>query len=357
MRVLQIINSLAIGGAERLVVDTIPLNDPSIKTDVLLIKQTDSPFENELKEKNVDIFYLKRNAYNPLLIYDIMKYMRKYDLIHAHLFPTLYWVGIAKLLSFRNKIKIVFTEHSTTNRRRSHFLLKWTDKFIYNIYDRLIAISPKVKEALSCYLKNDNIITINNGIDIQKFNKVNIHDIKAELGLDQVSLLTQVANFKKSKDQVTSIKSVKLIPEDYHLILVGDGELRLECEVLAKKLGVSHRVHFLGKRSDISDILLLSDIVIVSSNWEGFGLAAVEGMAAQKPVIASNVDGLNDVVDGAGVLFERGNYEELSLIIRKLCEDKEYYTEIAEKCYRRAHDYDINKMKKELIKAYSVCFL
>ena len=351
MKVLQIINSLAIGGAERLIVDTTPLS-PTVMTDILILNKTDSTFEEELMNKSTSVYFLNRHIYNPLLIFDIIKYINKYDIIHAHLFPTLYWVGLAKLLS-HSDTKIIFTEHSTTNRRRNHFLLKRMDRLIYNIYHKLICISPKVKQSLSNYLKRDDIVVVNNGIDLSRYRTMEKVSAKDKFHIDEGKVIIQIAGFRISKDQATTIRAMSLLPEEYHLVLVGDGELKPKHQTLVKELNLSHRIHFLGKRSDIPSLLYAADIVVVSSNWEGFGLAAVEGMAARKPVIASNVEGLDDVIGDAGILFEKGNEIELSSIIKRLCSDKSYYDMVTNRCYERAFEYDINKMKRELIKEYS----
>ena len=85
----------------------------------------------------------------------------------------------------------------------------------------------------------------------------------------------------------------------------------------------------------------------MSSHWEGFGRAAVEGMAFAKPVIATNVSGFADVVKGAGLLFETGAVGELTKLIIKLAENKSFYDEIAKKCAVRAQQYDIVHMIKK----------
>ena len=99
----------------------------------------------------------------------------------------------------------------------------------------------------------------------------------------------------------------------------------------------------MGIRNDIPQLLKASDIVVMSSHWEGFGLAAVEGMAAGKPVLASDVDGLAQVVEGAGILFPQGDAETLAGMIQNLMKDHLYYQQVAERCLQRASDYDIQR--------------
>ncbi|WP_082021825.1 glycosyltransferase family 4 protein [Sphingobacterium sp. T2] len=118
----------------------------------------------------------------------------------------------------------------------------------------------------------------------------------------------------------------------YYLLLVGDGVRKNELVKLVNENNLGNRVHFLGVRNDVNSILKSVDYVVVSSHWEGFGLAAVEGMAAQKPVLASNVKGLGEVVNGAGILFEKGNEQSLAENILTLHSNPLRYSEIANKC-------------------------
>lgn len=76
---------------------------------------------------------------------------------------------------------------------------------------------------------------------------------------------------------------MKYLPEDYHLCLVGDGERRAEFETLVKELGLEQRVHLLGLRSDVPEVLATSDYVVMCSHYEGLSLSSLEGMASGKP--------------------------------------------------------------------------
>jgi hypothetical protein len=119
MRIVHIINSLESGGAEKLVLDTLPLyNKKGIKVDLLVLNDLDYPFMNALKAAECcSIFSLGPGSrYNPIHIFKIIPFLKKYDVAHVHLFPAQYWVVLAKLVS-GSKIKLVYTEHSTSSRR------------------------------------------------------------------------------------------------------------------------------------------------------------------------------------------------------------------------------------------------
>ena len=349
MKILHIINSLEIGGAEKLIVDLVPrLRSLSNEIEVLLLNGIDTPLKQKLLSEGIYIVSLGIgiNIYNPWLSVRLIKYINKYDIVHVHIFPSQYWVAIAKVLSF-SKIKLITTEHSTNNRRRNILAFKYIDRYIYSQYSKIICISDRVRNNLSAHIdrKSTNIITISNGVNTLSYlnaKRVSRFEVfgKSITG----TLLVQVASFRKPKDQDTVIRAISILPKEYQLALVGNGIRKGICESLAIELGVADRVHFLGVRNDVPEILNTSDLVVMSSHWEGFGLAAVEGMASGKPTIASDVAGLSEVVKGAGMIFEHGNFKQLSYIIQQLMSEPELYKDVAYKCKERAMQYDISKM-------------
>ncbi len=361
MKILQVINTLDTGGAEKLLLETIPLfNRKGIQMDVLVFERKEGVCLHKLLELNCCTIYSlnSKSLYSPLNVFKIVKYLKRYDLLHVHLFPAQYWVILAKIISF-SKIKLVFTEHSTFNRRRQIFFFRWVDKLIYNKYDKIICISNGVKNELINVFKMplNSLITIENGIDINKFEnaiELNNSDIH-ELISDNDKLLVQVSKFRPEKDQATVIKCMIHLPEHFKLLLVGEGSLINESKMLVDELGLNSRVFFLGNRNDVERILKTTDLSILSSHWEGFGLVAVEGMAAGKPVIASNVAGLSEVVAGAGLLFEKGNSLELANKIKSLllADNLDDYYKISNKCKIRAKQFDVNIMIGKSVSLYN----
>lgn len=353
MRVLQVINRLGTGGAEKLILDSVPMyQKKGLTVDLLLLQNVHTEFRSELnKISNGTITGLTtKSLYNPLLILKIIPHIKKYDLIHLHLFPTLYWVVLAKWLSF-SKVKLIYTEHNTNNRRRDNFLFKIIDRFIYQKIDVVTSITEGVKLELQKHLKNETEIqVINNGINVGAFNL----EFKKEFNYfsNNDFKLIQVSSFREQKDQLTIIRSLVYLPEKVKLLLVGDGPLIEDNKKLVEELKLSNRVVFLGNRYDIPELMNYADIAILSSHWEGFGLAVLEGMAAKKPVIASDVDGVREIVEGYGLLFEQGNEKELAKHIISLINDQEYYNKIALQCFNRAKGYDISKMVDKYIEVY-----
>ena len=362
MKILHIINSLTTGGAEKLIDDLLPLlkNNHGIDVSVLLLTDERMFFKENLEENDIPIDIVKCNKnYSFKNIYHIRKYIKTYefDLVHAHLFPTTYWLALATKLRIRKKPKLMMTEHSTHNRRRDKKILKPLEKYIYSHYDKVISISEGTQENLIKWLQprnKDKFIVIPNGIDFDTFNQatpLNRIILNDELTAKDI-LLCMVGSLSPQKDQSTIIRSLKHLDENVKLILVGDGPRKEEIKNLISDLGLIHRVFLLGNRRDVPNILKTIDIPIVSSKWEGFGLVAVEGMAAGKPLIASNISGLNSIVEGAGLLFEQGNEQDLAQKIKQLITNYEYYEATKAHCLKRSNLYNISNMAEKYNKSY-----
>lgn len=355
MRVLQVITNLGTGGAEKLLLDSLPIyRKKGISMDLLLLNGERYPFYEEMEDSGIEIFSLGYGSvYNPIHIFKIIPFLKKYDIVHVHLFPSLYWVAIAKMISL-SKVKLIFTEHNTSNNRMNKFIWRLLDNCIYSKYSKITSITEEVQTAIKNHLQFRNrhlFSVIQNGVNLSSFEYLTIQKYK-NINEGEKIIIVQISSFRKQKDQRTLIKALTFLPANVILNLVGDGKLKLDCENLAADLGLTERVNFLGIRSDIPQLLVESDIVVLSSHYEGFGLAAVEGMAAGKPLIASDVPGLNSVVKGAGLLFPVGDEKSLADQIQKILSDKEYYLQVANACKKRAENFDINIMVDKYIDLY-----
>lgn len=343
MKVLQVITSLHTGGAEKLIVDvTSRLRRKGHQVDVALFDGEKTPFYKELENTGCTIhrFSNKPSFYNPIYIWRLYKVMKNYDIIHTHNTSPQFFAALANI--FRQKI-LVTTEHNTSNRRRGKLFWKPIDKWMYSQYRQIICISDKAEENLKEYLNNRklNICTIYNGIDVQRFyHALPIEELKSEK-----FITVMVAAFRKQKDQKTLIKAIATLPKDkYELWLVGAGDCFNDIQHFVQKNGLDDQVKFLGNRTDVPNILHSADVICMSSHYEGLSLSNLEGMSIGKPFVATDVDGLHEVTEGAGILVPHENVTALAGVIRRLHDDKDFYQQTADACYRRALKFDINKM-------------
>ena len=365
MKVLHIINNLGSGGAEKLLEDLIPLMNKmeNVEADILLLTDEKNVFHDSLINKGVKVDVVKyRNMYDFRNIFEIKKYIVDggYDIVHSHIFPTQYWVALSRVFLRNKKVKFVTTEHSTHNRRREKFYFRYIDKLIYSQYDSIISITEKTRDNLINWIdfKRKNLskhIVIENGVDIERI-KAALPYKKSELieGIcENTKLVCMVGRFSEAKDQPTLIRAVSRLPEDIHLVLVGEGPLKKENEELAEELDMSDRVHFLGFREDIPRILKTVDIVVLSSYWEGLSLSSIEGMASGKPFLASKVTGLEEVVGNIGLLFNQGDIDSLANLIKELFDDPSLYASIVNRCILKANEYSIEDVIANMINNYN----
>ncbi|WP_170034642.1 glycosyltransferase family 4 protein [Nonlabens xylanidelens] len=342
-------------GAEMLLVSSLSWYGikNKVEVDVLILTSSDNRLEKLIESfPNVKLIKNKDySLYNPMLILYLRRYCKRYDVVHAHLFPTLYWVVLA---NYFNKVKIVFTEHSTDNTRRKYFLLKIIDRFIYGRLNKIICISNAVFKNLIKHLGakfKAKTSIIFNGVDVEKIVDYETAT-RNELGLDKEAvILVQIANFRKAKNQQVLLEALCLLPKKFNVIFIGEGP-RLEIlRQESKRLGVEQQVLFLGALDNPIPILKLADIKIVASNYEGFGIAAVEAMANGIPVIASNVDGLNEVVSDSGLLFDNTS-QDLTACINKIIDDRSLYDLLVKRGLDRAKFFSIKNMVESNKKIY-----
>ncbi|WP_445381947.1 glycosyltransferase [Robiginitalea sp. IMCC43444] len=358
MRVLQVINSLNMGGAEKLLVESIPvMKEKKLKVEVLLLRGGNQPLLQELKERMGDGFHVlsQKSVYNPFNIFKIIPLIKRYDIVHVHLFPALYWVALANFLS-ASRVKLVYTEHSTYNKRRGNLIFKFIDRIIYRQYSQIITIAPEVDANLKGHLKfhDDSFELIENGINTRAIIKAPVPSRKSiypKLNAENF-ILIQVSSFRYPKDQDTVIKSLNLLPANVVLILIGEGPRIEECKKLVKTLNLNDRVFFLGIKSNVIEYLKASDVAILSSHYEGLSLSCLEGMASGRPLIATDAPGLSSIVKDAGVLFPINEYHELAKRINELLRDKKHYENIVESCLNRARAYDIQITIDKQIRLY-----
>ncbi len=357
MRILHIITSLRTGGAERLMTDLLPrLRGMGHTAELLLFDGEPTPLYGTLSRAHVPIHSLSRGQaamHNPLITLRLRQFLlaNHYDIIHTHNTPC----QLLTALVARDTI-LITTEHNTTNRRRAWAWWRWIDRWMYAKYARIACVSKVVEENLSRHLASSlpasRLLTIPNGIDIAKFQGAT-PDTELLSRYRGKHIITMVAAFRYQKDQPTLIRAMALLPDDYALLLAGDGECRPACERLARETCVADRVAFLGFRTDVPALLASSDLLVMSSHWEGCPLSAIEGMASGIPVIASDVPGLAETVSEAGTLFPHGDHESLAKAVRRLCEDPALRAEMTERGRRYASRFSIERMAQDYCQLYT----
>lgn len=359
MKILQVINNFSRGGgAEKVVFDlAIALScHPNIEVSILSIqKPSDGEYVEEIKKKyGINTFCLSNRLKSFRNLFALKGYLcDDYDIIHVHLFPALYYISIAKML-FNPHATIIYTEHSTKNKRRTKWIFRMIDRFIYSRYNMVAAISSQVEANLRNAIKSNKIVVINNGIFVKQILDSPQLDLKRELSLSEnVSLVTMVARFVKGKDYYTLFDSLILLPNNVHVVCVGNGALfDAAVEYVTRNDIIYDRVHFLGLRQDVVSILKASDIIVLSSEHEGFSIAMLEAMASQKPFVASEVEGLKDVALDAAIYFPYQNSSVLAERIIGLLNDSNLYHSMVSKSIQFAYKHDMSVIMEKYYNLY-----
>jgi len=325
-KIIHITNDLQrLGGVQRLLVDLMTLQKNDFEFEVILTRG-ENEYQDELREIGVKVYH-KRD----LGLWGVVKRLNKADLVHAHLFPSMY---IALLSS---SIKIV-TEHNPNYRRRGLLLVRVLESVLFRRFARVVCISEGVENSFNKTLRwnEGRSLVLNNGVNLNRFS-MSSKVIKTPPGVLKIGMVGRLVS---AKDVVTLIKMISSLGLGFELHLAGDGELREVLEVKAVELNVQDQVFFHGQLNDIPKFLSGLDVYVQSSNWEGFGLAVVEAMASGLPCIATNVAGLNEIVCPE-YLFEVGDVSHLCTLVYQLKNDVNTYNRQAELSVTRATEFSI----------------
>ena len=237
------------------------------------------------------------------------------------------------------------------------------EKLAASIIDRMVALSEGERKDYIAFSvsKPDKMVTIHSGVDVTRFMKarVSIEEKKRSLGLNTKGLVVGTIGWLLPiKGPLYLLKAMEIIRQTHpgmQLVYVGKGDLEEGLKKEAYRIGVSDKVAFLGWRDDIPEIMQVLDIFVLPSLNEGMGRVLVEAMAAGKPIVASKVGGIPDLVkDGHnGFLVKPGDVSDLSFAIKKLLDDKKMREEMGKKGRAMAKDYSVEKMVDKIDALYT----
>ena len=294
------------------------------------------PYESALASKMVDV------TVNEQL-----------DLIHVHYaIPHASAAYLAKqILKYKGiHVPVITTLHGTDITlvgRDPSFEPVVT--FSINESDGVTAVSESLREdTYSSFEILSNIEVIPNFIDLDRFQKQPKEHFKMAICPNGEKLLMHTSNFRKVKriEDIIQVfaKVQKQIPSK--LLLVGDGPERSGIEALCRDLGVASDVRFLGKLDTIEEALSLADLFFLTSEKESFGLAALEAMACEVPVISSNAGGIPEVnIHGeTGFVSEIGDIDDMVANTLKILQDEALHTQMKANALARAKDFSLDKI-------------
>ena len=273
------------------------------------------------------------------------------DLLHVHYaIPHAYAACMAKhmLLEQGIKIPLVTTLHgSDITLVGSHPFYKPAVTYSINNSDLITTVSKSLqKDTFSYFNIHKEIQIIPNFINVSYYNSIKIDCNRNDYASDGEMIISHVSNFRPVKrvlDVIESFNKIsKIIPSK--LMMIGDGPDKTKAEKLAYEYGLLDKVKFLGKTQEVAEILCFSDLMILPSQTESFGLAALEAMISSTPVISTNSGGLPELnVHGkTGFLVEIGDIDAISKYSVKILSDKKALIKMKKEAYLHSIKYDIN---------------
>lgn len=329
-KILFLNSTLNIGGAEKMFYETVRHLDSSMFTKKVCCLYGPGKIGEALISEGVDLNHsMMKNKYDLRVIYRLSRMIRleKPDILCIESSPlALFWGFICTKFS-RVSCVVTFIH----NMRKPGFLARTKTDMIYRLVlpglqGIGIVSQARIDSMVKEYgLNRAKLFLIQNGIDISKFSgNKNTDGLKKTLGISKsekiIGMVGRLVHEKAYDVFLRSARIVSSMEPDAKFIIVGDGEKRPYLESLCKKLGISGKVLFLGERDDIPNVISVFDVAVLSSRVESLPLAVLEYMAASKPVVATDVGGISEIItdSGSGILVPAENPGMLAMAVTGL---------------------------------------
>ncbi len=285
-------------------------------------------------------------------LYDVVS-KHKIDVLHVHYaIPHAYAAYMAKKILDENgyNIPIITTLHGTDiTLVGNHPFYKPAVTFSINKSDIVTCVSKSLRDDTREFfgIKRD-IKVIPNFIDIEKYSKKHLLFERNIIAQDKEKIIVHISNFRPLKRIIDVIKIFEKISQKINskLIMVGDGPDKKKAKDFLRKNNLKNKVIFLGKTNEIDEILCSSDLFLLPSEKESFGLAALEAMALKVPVISSNVGGLKELnINGnSGYTSDVGDIDSMSNNAIEILSNEKLKNTFKNQAFENAKKYDIKKV-------------
>lgn len=361
-RVLTLITALHMGGAERMLLGLVEKLKGERYEFLVSCLRNDGLIAAEMRKRGIRVVDLNvRKGWELIALGKLIRMLRKekIDLVHTHLAGA---DIVGALGAGVSGVPVISTRHNTYERWQGSFLLSFLYSKILASAAMIVAVSEAVKSYLVDWgrIPAERILVIPNGIDPGEFHPGGDGLVqKKALGFARNSrVVGTVGRLDALKGGEYFLRAARHISDSRpgtSFLIVGDGPERRKLQRKAKQLGLGERVIFTGWREDIPELLAAMDIFVLPSRREGLGLAALEAMGCARPVVASRVDGLRELVTEGenGLLVRPGDVAELTDAILLLLRDKELARKMgARGCERVKERYDLADCARRVGKLY-----
>lgn len=360
--VVHVIDQLPPDGAERLLADVLRHRSANYRFSVVCLIRG-GQLEQEIRNMGVPVVVLGRSGkYSLGLLWRLIRWLRREraDIVHTHLFTADAYGRVAA--RFAGARGVYTTVHSTNIwKGRLHRTVDWLLAWVST---RVIAVSAIVAQVLRNHghIPASRVVVIENGIDLLRFSGATSEGVRAEFDVpDAVPLIGLVGRLHPAKGHADLLCALaQLNTEGIMLrsLLVGSGELHDEIAADVERRGLQGQVILTGQRADVPRLLAALDVLVMPSRWEGLPITLLEAMAMGKPVVATKVGGIPDVVtDGQeGLLVPAGDVESLTNALRRMLTD----AGLRQRCGESARAtllarYDVRRTAQAYESLYAMC--
>lgn len=362
LNILHVISKLDVGGAENLVLSYVKNIDHSTFTATLCCISHAGKMAPEFEKLGVQIISLglmKKKGWDSDIIRSLEEVIKNnsIDIVHTHLYHANIYGSLA---ASRCRIPSFMSIQNTYSHHKLHRrILNW---YVSKRVKKVIVGSDDIKNDVVKYdwIRENKIEVINNCIDLDKASaNVSRAQVRDELSLpyDAVVLGT-IGRLEEQKGHSFLIRALSRMSDssnNFYLILIGEGKKKQELQALVDELSLQEKVLFLGTRSDIGNLLAAMDIFIMPSLWEGLSLAMLTAMAAEIPVIATDVGGVRKVLgeDEYGLVIAPGEPDSIVTAIESVLNDKASSQQRVADAKRLVYEkYSDHAMVKKIEKLY-----
>lgn len=349
-RVVQVVDSLAMGGAQRVVLRLAAAAEfrEDVALSIVTIRDAPDPqLTREAAHLGVSIRCIeprtRRDLADPSMLVRLGKEFRRHDVVQCHLGTANTLGPAAAALARRPCIATLHTVNLARSERRPGTQLRRRtgDLMVRRAATVVVAVGHAVREAQADRTGHRDIAVIPNpapsGAPISADERARE---RGRLGLSETGMvLLSVGRLEPPKGLNVLLTSLASIGDATHLVIVGDGSQRHDLEQQAAALGISERVHLIGQTDRVASVLAAADVFVSSSLREGMPMAILEAMARGLPVLATAVGDVASTVAGAGIVVQPERADELADGIRRLTADAGLRASLGSEGLRRAAEY------------------
>ena len=350
-------------GVKRLFAWMIPAFDAERFNVTLISLRSPDTSEDRLEDYGIDVTYLSRSKFDPMTLPALLAELdrREADVLHLHGYGA---TTFGRLAAARRRWPALLHEHA--NLTDTPWFQKVADRLLAPYTDLAVAVSRSTAEFVTGarLVPESRTHVVYLGAPVAEFARpssdAEVRAARAALGLPAdgriVGTITRLMPSKGNEYLVAAAPRVLDAAPDVHLCIVGEGELQADLERQARELGVANRVHLPGFTRDVAGTLAAFDLVVFPSLWEGTPLTAFEALAAGRPIVASDADGLSDILhDGHdAVIVPKRDAAALADAIVRLLGDPDRRDALAAAARTTGAGYDIAAFVRKMERLYTL---